>query len=328
MKLGIHNNTNFLIKKNIDEFKKKILQDITDFEDYIKNNCLDFYNPFENFELLESCGESKVNFIFKRNKNENLLKLEISEKRVIISQKLKHKNIINKYSENNEDNTLGNITNFLTNIIKQNKFSETMLCYIAFQILKGLKYCQNCKIVHYNLKPENIIINNQVNVMLTDFSVSLDYSKITNDEIKLYFCGKSLYMPPEVILGRNIKLKDINKIDLYSLGVILYRFAFCCYPFGLTHKDSKDCVAVYEKIMNNKLEIDKNYNYSDYFVDFLKKLLEKDINKRININEALEHLWIKGADILMDEKEKINNDNIFIMNLITDSFYNFNNYLK
>ena len=80
--------------------------------------------------------------------------------------------------------------------------------------------------------------------------------------------------------------------------------------------------------MNNNLEINENYEYSKYFVDFIKILLEKDINKRININEALEHYWINATDIIMNEKEKIYNPNILIVNLITDSFYNFNNFLK
>ena len=60
--------------------------------------------------------------------------------------------------------------------------------------------------------------------------------------------------------------------------------------------------------MNNNLKInDGNSKYSEHFSDFIKKLLEKDINKRISINEALEHYWIKGANILIDEKEKLYN---------------------
>ena len=324
---------------------KKDLQNITNLQEYFKNNHLKFYNQLENFEFLDSGTESNVyKFNFKGNKNKYIFKLIINEKRekrnkleIIISHKLKHQNIINfisyypiKDNESEcvimENGSFGNIRNFLKNIIKKNYFSETMLCYIALQILNGLKYCQNCKIVHYDLKPENIIINNQLNVKIIDYSVSLDYRNITSEDIQLNYCGTKFYMAPEVIKSETIKLKHINKIDLFSLGVILYKFAFCCYPFDLNHEDSND--TIYEKIMNNNLEINEDYEYSKYFVDFLKKLLEKDINKRININEALEHYWIKGADIIMNEKEKIFNANTFLANLITDSFYNFNNFLK
>ena len=62
-------------------------------------------------------------------------------------------------------------------------------------------------------------------------------------------------------------------------------------------------------------------------MDFLKKLLEKDINKRINIKQAMEHYWIKGAEILIQEKEKLNNANIFLSYLIFDYFPSFNEYI-
>ena len=54
----------------------------------------------------------------------------------------------------------------------------------------------------------------------------------------------------------------------------------------------------------------ENNIFSLVFIDFLKKLLEKDIDKRININEALNHDWIKGANILFYHKS------FFIFNFV------------
>ena len=338
---------NYINKEKNNEFSKEELQNIKYLSQYIKSNCVGLYDKLENFEYLDSGAESNVYcFNFKGNTKKYIMKLIIKEKRkkrnkleIDISQKLKHKNIINcidyipiKENESEcvimEHGTFGNLRQFLKNILNKNYFTESMLCYISFQILNGLKYCQNYKIVHYDLKPENIIIDNMLNIKIIDYSISYDYSKIKDEEIQLYFSGTGLFMAPEVIKCQTIKLKDINKIDLYSLGVILYRLFFGCYPFCLTQEDSKDYDTIYEKIMNNNLEIDVDYEYSEHFADFITKLLEKDINKRININQALEHYWIKGADILMNEKEKLFNANIFIADLITDSFYNFNQYLK
>ena len=85
------------------------------------------------------------------------------------------------------------------------------------------------------------------------------------------------------------------------------------------------------KIINQKInceyEIKKNKNLSSYFIDFISKLLNKDINKRMNIYEALRHQWIKGAQILLEEKEKIYNTNLFYIQLITDNIKEFNDYL-
>ena len=121
----------------------------------------------------------------------------------------------------------------------------------------------------------------------------------------------------------------LNKIDLYSFGVTLYNLAFGSYPFGLNREDSKDYDRIYYKIQNNKLEFDNtDNNFSLVFIDFLRKLLEKDIDKRININEALNHDWIKGAIILFEEKEKMFNVSNFLIYLMTDNILNFNEYIK
>ena len=63
------------------------------------------------------------------------------------------------------------------------------------------------------------------------------------------------------------------------------------------------------------------------FINFLSGLLEKDIKKRTNIIEALENQWIKGAELLFEEKEKIYDMEIFLINMITDNIRSFNEYL-
>ena len=68
--------------------------------------------------------------------------------------------------------------------------------------------------------------------------------------------------------------------------------------------------------------------YSKHFIDFLTKLLEKNINKRININQALNHYWVKGAEILINEKEKIYNAGNFLSYLITDHIKAFDDYIQ
>jgi serine/threonine protein kinase len=161
---------------------------------------------------------------------------------------------------------------------------------------------------------------------LIDFSISIDYSKINSREIKLPLNGTNLYMAPEVLSSKIIETKDLGKVDLFSLGVMLYNLAFASYPFDLNHGDSNDYKGIFNKIMNNDIEI-KDNSFSPQFIDFLKKLLEKDINNRININQALNHYWVKGAKILYEEKEKLYNAGTFLSLLITDQIKEFNDYI-
>ena len=60
----------------------------------------------------------------------------------------------------------------------------------------------------------------------------------------------------------------------------------------------------------------------------MKRILEIDIDNRIDIKNALEHPWVKGAEIIMNEKEKVSCLEKFLILLITDSIKDFNDYIK
>ena len=304
----------------------------------------------EGLELLECIGhgsESKVHKgQIKSSKGFISLKMIIKKKNekknlneIIIGNKLKNKNIINIYGvkeiKKDEIDCIlmeyakhGNIKDFQVNLLKKNYLSESIICFLTFQILNGLKYCHVCKVAHFDIKPQNIVIDDYLTAKIIDFSISLDYSKIKKEEIKLPFRGTNFFMAPEVLSTQTIKVKDLNKVDLFSLGVTLYFLAFGSYPFGFTHEDVKDYPKIYEKIMKGvKIENKDNY-YSKHFIDFLTKLLEKNINKRININQALNHYWVRGAEILINEKEKIYNAGNFLSYLITDHIKAFDDYIQ
>ena len=329
---------------------KEILNDKTEeekFKNYIKEI---FQKKFENFELKELIGKGSESLVYrgllKNKKKEFSLKMILRKKidskynnELDINKKLKNKNIINCFGyleiKKNEIDCIlmdyaefGTLRDFQINSLKNHFFSEPLLCFISYQILNGLKYLYLCKICHFDIKPQNIIIDNLLNIKIIDFSVSLDYSKEKSKKIKLPLRGTSVYIAPEVLKNKNIDKKDFDKIDLYSFGVLLFNLAFCSYPFNLNKEDINDYDKMYEK-KNKDLVIDNEDNYySSYFIDFLKKLLEKNINKRMNINEALNHYWIKGAKILYDEKEKTYNATHFLGYLISDHIKNFDDYIK
>ena len=348
--LKINNsNKSFNNSLNLNEkFYEKLIsssENLITFLSKIKCNLLE---NFEIKELLDKGGESFVyKVLHRKTKNHFVFKIihfKKNERRNVneinILKKLKNKNIINYYGTYEiekdkldciimEYGNFGNIKTFMKETLKMNYLSESLLCYFGCQILQALKYCHNCKICHYDIKPYNIIIDHYLNAKIIDFSVSFNYQKINLKEIKLLFRGTNFYMAPEVIKAQKIKLKDLNKIDLYSFGVTLYNLAFGCYPYSLKHEEDKDYNEIYDKIQNNKLEFNnKNDTYSSIFIDFLEKVLEKDINKRININQALNHDWIKGGNILFEEKEKIFNSTNFLVYLMNDNIFNFNKYLK
>jgi serine/threonine protein kinase len=72
-----------------------------------------------------------------------------------------------------------------------------------------------------------------------------------------------------VIKGDTIDVTDLNKVDLYSFGVILYYFAFGYYPFNLTKEDAKQNAKIYEKITKELIIENEDNYYSTHFIDFV-----------------------------------------------------------
>ena len=302
----------------------------------------------ETFELKELIGHGSESHVYKSiikkiNKPVTMKivynkKHKKNLKEIEIANKLRNKNVINFFGLKNlkgencdvdciimEYSKFGNLRQFQKNFIKSYYMSESTLCYFSYLILNGLKYCHMSKIAHLDIKPQNIIIDDTLNLKIIDFSISIDYRNI-NRTIKLPYCGTQNYMAPEIINSEVIDVNDLEKVDLFSLGVMLYNFAFCSYPYDSNEETNDEQKPQIEEKMNNIMEENK-LQYSKYFVNFLKKLLEKDIKKRINIRQAMEDYWINGAKILLEEKEKLNNTNIFISYLMFDYFHSFNQYI-
>ena len=341
----ISNKENKKSENNNKKYSQEVQNDFSEIKDKLKH--LPFYEDFEIINYLDSGSESKVyKLLNKKKKKEFALKYIYNNKNnkknineLKIASKLKNKNIIDLYGyfSSKQDNCefhlmenakYGNLRQFQIKSLKRSILSESILCFLTNQILNGLCYCHNSKIAHMDIKPQNIVMDEFLNAKLIDFSISINYgNKNLDEEIKLPFKGTSFYMPSEIINSKVIKYKDINKVDLYALGVILYNMAFGKYPYNLDYEDEENYKLINQKI-NKKLEINNENKLSLYFIDFITKLLESDINKRINIYEALKHPWIKGAKILLDEKENTYNVTPFVINLITDNIKSFNDYIK
>ena len=295
----------------------------------------------ETLELKELIGRGGESYVYKslvkKMKKPVTIKVIYNNKKhrcnsreIEIANKMKNNNVVKFFGMKNiknkkldfdciimEYSKFGNLRQFQKNFIKRNNMSEEILCYFSYLILNGLKYCHMSKIAHLDIKPQNIIIDETLNLKLIDFSISVNYRD--KNLIKLPHQGTEHYMAPEVLNSEIINTKDLEKVDLYSLGSMLFNLAFGAYPDEFTSEELE------EKLDN--LSKEENSFYSKYFFDFIKKLLEKNIKERINIKQALEHYWIKGAEILLDEKEKLSNANIFLSYLIFDFFPSFQQYV-
>ena len=332
-----------------------IYNDKVELEKYLKDNCPEFWEKFELLEfkkngsagaVLKAQPRSKENkknrrfvalkFLYNGKKN-NKPKKEINHQEIIIHGALKHKNIpqIYGYYKIGECNSCiamefsqyGDLENFKKKVIKRVPLSETFICYILGGICDAVYYMHtHNKIIHMDIKQQNIVVDDYINIKLTDYSISIDYKN--KDFINLPLIGTCYYMSPEVLRKETIPVEYASKIDVYSIGVLLYFLAFCDYPFKLKDVGNKDYPQILKNVENNDLEFPKDYEISKPFLNLLKNCLNKDISKRYSIHQLINDPWTKGYQIILNEKEKLYNAGRFVIDLMVDNIINFNDYIK
>ena len=312
-------------------------------------------NPefLENFEIMEYLNSGSAGEVYRGIYKGNIerqvaLKFVMKEKQkeknerhnqeVAIERRLHNKNVTEIYAyfkkEGYDISVLeyakhGDFEHFLKDLLKRPILSETSLNYFGKGILDGLHYIHKNKVVHMDIKPGNILIDSNLDVKITDFSVSCQYNTFHPDDLVKYpFAGTGKFIPPEIISKTHMKIKDAEKIDMYSFGVTLYYLFYGKYPYKLNEVKGKDYDAILKYIKNEELEFPKERKMSNLFKDFLSKALDKNYLKRMSIREALEHPWIQGSKYIFDEKENTYLQENFLIKLITDSRPKFNEYIK
>ena len=209
-------------------------------------------------------------------------------------------------------------TYFNDNLSNFNAINETSFKNIAFQILSGLNSLHKNKIIHSDIKPENILYDPQRNIIqITDFGLSNTFSFDIHHKCNLSG-GTYAYLPPDILLG-NLFL--FTSLDIWSLGCVLIEL--CTGEIIFKGNNYLDVLEKIEDIFGplkrllpgyDILALKKNANLTkkecpgkglinyikkyqkikfsnDDFYDLVSKMLCIDPVKRINAEDAMKHRW-------------------------------------
>ena len=173
--------------------------------------------------------------------------------------------IDNKFLIFSEFEKYGDLSHFNKKYLNMTNLTESMTIYFSGMIIKGLEHLHRLKICHFDIKLENIVINGFFNAKITDFSISRDYSHLK--EVKLYSTGTPQYISPEQYQNKIIASSLLERVDLWSFGIVLYKLVYGYFPFnlGMRHfkkelnqpQERPSSSAILNQILNNKLRFCK-----------------------------------------------------------------------
>mmetsp|Transcript_19768 Transcript_19768/g.30506 ORF Transcript_19768/g.30506 Transcript_19768/m.30506 type:complete len:480 (+) Transcript_19768:200-1639(+) len=175
---------------------------------------------------------------------------------------------------------------------KQLTISEKQARNLVRSLLEGVGYLHSIGICHRNLKPENVLVGDSVDmksVFLTGFSLA---ARLHQEEYKKKSglltdrCGTVSYVAPEVLRGSPYS----TKVDCWSIGVIVYMVLCGRHPFG----GDMSASTLIENISTGTYEFSSQDRSNVSFLarDFVYRLLQVDSDIRMSIAQALEHPWL------------------------------------
>ena len=175
-------------------------------------------------------------------------------------------------------------------------FTEDIVQYIMRQIVDALRYLHFNKIIHRDLKLDNILVNfptdydkqslnmKSCQVKIIDFG----FATVLNKEFTNTILGTAPNMDPKILgqLTTGVKNEGYNEsVDIWSLGTLCYEMVVGCSPFRA--QNVKD---LYQKVQKGNYIMPSTL--SDEIVSFIDSMLQQDNNKRSTAEQLMTHKFL------------------------------------
>ncbi|KAL5628297.1 hypothetical protein BROUX41_003045 [Berkeleyomyces rouxiae] len=304
----------------------------TKFNDYILGNVIG-EGEFGKVRLgWKQSGSNQVaiKIIKKESLGNNPARLSKIHREVNILRGLQHNNIVRLYDMISDDSRIGIVLEYASGgelfdyILRHRYLKDNNAKRLFAQLVSGVGYLHKKGIVHRDLKLENLLLDRNKNIIITDFGfantfdaddvltekdeeqlVDRDFIKRSGlDHVKpnghrrgdlmQTSCGSPCYAAPELVVSDC--LYTGRKVDVWSCGVILYAMLAGYLPFDddPANPEGDNINLLYKYIVNTTLTFPEYV--SPHARDLLRRILVSDPRKRADLFEVARHSWLSDYE--------------------------------
>lgn len=214
---------------------------------------------------------------------------ELARQEIKVLSDLRHRRIIRIKGWFEDDDTIYLVLQYLPGRDLSKYFRKTLpsketVVKIMYQIIDAVKYCHRKGIIHRDIKLDNILINKNMDIKLTDFGLCA----IRENSHEYFYneVGTSRYNAPELLNGEGYN----ESVDVWGIGVILFLLLTGKYPF-----DGSERKTIFRRIRKKRIDYDK-YDLTDDEVHLLKRLLCKNPRYRIQLDDITDVSWFSSHE--------------------------------
>lgn len=218
------------------------------------------------------------------------------EREISILRRLHHPNIIDLFEVLASKSKIYFVVEFAEagelyeEVAKKEKLTEDHARRYFRQLISAVKHCHSRGVFHRDLKLDNLLLDENDNLKVTDFGLSAVKNQIRPDGLLHTVCGTPSYVAPEILAKKGY---DGAKADVWSCGVVLFTVTAGYLPFN-----DYNITVLYRKIYRGQFRFPKWMSCD--LKNLLSRMLDTNPKTRISVDEILEHPWFSSGGYKLD----------------------------
>ncbi|KAG0294044.1 hypothetical protein BGZ98_001933 [Dissophora globulifera] len=241
-------------------------------------------------------GEEVAIKLIRRQSVDNTPRINKISREISVLRTIRHPNIIALFDVIETERYIGIVIEYASggelfdHILAHRYLRERDACRLFAQLMSGVHYLHSKHIVHRDLKLENLLLDRNRNIIITDFGFANQFDSATRDLMSTS-CGSPCYAAPELVISEGLYVG--SGVDIWSCGVILYAMLAGYLPFDddPSNPDGDNINQLYNYILATTLVFPDHISADAR--DLMRIMLVPDPTRRSNMRQIMTHRWLR-----------------------------------